>query len=177
MEELNITVKKLTRVNRDIRESEVLLIDQEGEKVGVIETYKALEKAAEANLDLVEIAPTVTPSVCRIMDYGKYRFDKSKKRTAQRKKQKRTHIKEVKFRPGTEVADYNVKIRNATRFLEHGDKVKITLRYRGRELAHHELGINLLKRVQQDLTAYSVVEQQPKFEGRQVIMILSPKKE
>lgn len=164
-------------MNRDIRVPEVLLIDQDGEKVGVLDTHKAQALATEAGLDLVEISPNAEPPVCRIMDYGKYRFDQSKKNTAQRKKQKRVHLKEIKFRPGTDIGDFNVKVRNAVKFLEGGDKVKVTLRFRGRELAHHELGINLLKRVETELIAFGDVEQQPKFEGRQVVMVISPKKD
>ena len=136
---------------------------------------QALELAAEQDMDLVEIAPNAEPPVCRIMDYGKYRFAQAKKSQASKKKQKVTHVKEVKFRPGTEVADYQVKMRNVRRFLEAGDKVKVTLRFRGREMAHQDLGADMLKRVRDDLVDEAVVEQMPKMEGRQMIMILAPK--
>ncbi len=132
--------------------------------------------ADEVGLDLVEIAPNAEPPVCRIMDYGKYRFEQAKKAQAARKKQKVTHVKEVKFRPGTEEADYQVKMRNVRRFIEDGDKVKITLRFRGRELAHQELGTAMLTRIRDSLAEEVVVEQWPKMEGRQMVMLVSPKR-
>jgi translation initiation factor IF-3 len=132
--------------------------------------------AEEAELDLVEIAPTAVPPVCRIMDYGKYKYREAKKRHEAKLKQKQIVVKEVKFRPGTDEGDYKIKLRNLTRFLEEGDKAKITLRYRGREMAHQELGHRLIERVKTDLEAYSTVEQYPKMEGRQLIMVLAPKK-
>jgi translation initiation factor IF-3 len=137
---------------------------------------QALELAAEQDMDLVEIAPNAEPPVCRIMDYGKYRFAQAKKSQASKKKQKVTHVKEVKFRPGTETADYQVKMRNVRRFLDAGDKVKITLRFRGREMAHQELGAEMLKRVRDDLVEEAVVEQMPKMEGRQMTMMINGKK-
>ena len=137
---------------------------------------EALQAAEEKELDLVEIVPTATPPVCRVMDYGIHLFEENKKKHAAKKKQKQIQIKEVKFRPGTDQGDYNVKLRNATRFLEHGDKVKVTLRFRGREMAHQELGSQMLKRIEEDLSELSVVEQFPKMEGRQMIMVLAPKK-
>ena len=137
---------------------------------------EAMELAAEAGLDLVEIAPNAEPPVCRIMDFGKYRFELAKKGQASKKKQKVTHVKEVKFRPGTEVADYQVKMRNVRRFLDAGDKVKVTLRFRGREMAHQELGAEMLKRVRDDLAEEAVVEQMPKMEGRQMTMMINAKK-
>ena len=137
---------------------------------------EAMELAAEAGLDLVEIAPNAEPPVCRIMDFGKYRFELAKKGQASKKKQKVTHVKEVKFRPGTEEADYQVKMRNVRRFLEGGDKVKVTLRFRGREMAHQELGAEMLKRVRDDLVEEAVVEQMPKMEGRQMTMMINAKK-
>jgi len=124
----------------------------------------------------VEISPQAEPPVCKIMDYGKYRFDEQKKRQAARKKQKQTQVKEIKFRPGTDIGDYNIKLRNLTRFLNDGDKVKVTLRFRGREMAHQELGRDLLKRVEGDLSELATVEQFPKMEGRQMIMVMAPKK-
>ena len=137
---------------------------------------QALEMAEAEEMDLVEIAPNAAPPVCRIMDYGKYRFEQAKKGQASKKKQKITHVKEVKFRPGTEVADYQVKMRNVRRFLEAGDKVKVTLRFRGREMAHQELGADMLKRVRDDLGDEAVVEQMPKMEGRQMTMMINGKK-
>ena len=152
------------------------LIDAEGEQVGVITLEQAKERADEAGLDLVEVSPTAEPPVCRIMDYGKFLFEENKKRHAARKKQKQIHVKEVKFRPGTEEGDYQVKLRNLIRFLNNGDKTKVTLRFRGREMAHQELGMKLLKRVEADLADLAVVEQFPKMEGRQMVMVLAPKK-
>jgi translation initiation factor IF-3 len=153
------------------------LIDAEGNQAGVVSIREALAKAQEAALDLVEIAPTAKPPVCRIMDYGKFLFEQNKKRHAAKKKQKQIQVKEIKFRPGTDEGDYQVKLRNLIRFLEEGDKAKITLRFRGRELAHQELGMQLLKRVEQDLVEHGIVEQFPKMEGKQMVMVLSPKKQ
>ena len=143
----------------------------------MVSTAEALKLAQEAGLDLVEISPTVSPPVCRVMDFGKYQYEISKRAQAAKKKQKQTHVKEVKFRPGTDIGDYNVKLRNLIRFLENGDKTKVTLRFRGREMAHQELGLQLLKRVEADLKEYATVEQFPKLEGRQMIMVLQPKRE
>ena len=137
---------------------------------------EALEAAAEAGMDLVEISPTAEPPVCRIMDYGKFRFEENKKRHEARKKQKQIQVKEVKFRPGTEEGDYKVKLRNLTRFLNDGDKTKVTLRFRGREMAHQELGLELLQRVEADLKEISTVEQFPRREGRLMVMVLAPLK-
>lgn len=152
------------------------LVGDDGEQIGIVSIQDALDRAAEAGLDLVEISPQAEPPVCKIMDYGKYRFEEQKKRQAARKKQKQTQVKEVKFRPGTDIGDYNVKLRNLTRFLNDGDKVKVTLRFRGREMAHQELGRDLLKRVENDLAELANVEQFPKMEGRQMIMVMAPKK-
>jgi translation initiation factor IF-3 len=137
---------------------------------------KAIEMAMAQGLDLVEIAPNAEPPVCRIMDFGKYRFEMAKKGQASKKKQKVTHVKEVKFRPGTESADYQVKMRMVRRFLEVGDKVKVTLRFRGREMAHQELGAEMLQRVRDDLADEAIVEQMPKMEGRQMTMMINGKK-
>jgi translation initiation factor IF-3 len=137
---------------------------------------QAQNMADEANLDLVEISPQAEPPVCKVMDYGKYKFEEQKKRQAARKKQKQTQVKEIKFRPGTDIGDYNVKLRNLTKFLTEGDKVKVTLRFRGREMAHQELGRDLLQRVEKDLEELGTVEQYPKMEGRQMVMVLAPKK-
>jgi len=144
--------------------------------LGVMSTSQALTTADEAGLDLVEVSPNAEPPVCRVMDYGKFIFEENKKRQVAKKKQKQTQVKEVKFRPGTEEGDYQVKLRNLTRFLNDGDKAKVTLRFRGREMAHQQLGMNLLKRVAADLDELAQVEQFPKMEGRQMVMVLSPKK-
>lgn len=152
------------------------LIDSEGEQAGVMSLDKAKEMAFEVELDLVEISPNASPPVCRIMDYGKFQFEESKKRKAAKKNQKQIQIKEVKFRPGTEEGDYKVKLRNLSRFLENGDKAKVTLRFRGREMAHQELGMQLLKRVEEDLKELGTVEQFPRMEGRQMVMVIAPKK-
>lgn len=136
----------------------------------------ALQTAQSSNLDLVEVAPNAEPPVCRIMDYGKFVFEQNKKAQSARRKQKQTQIKEVKFRPGTEEGDYQVKLRNLVRFLSHGDKTKVTLRFRGREMAHQELGSQLLRRVQKDLEELGIVEQHPQLEGRQMVMVIAPRK-
>ena len=153
---------------------EVRLIAADGEQVGIVSLEEARNAASEAGLDLVEIVPNSEPPVCRLMDYGKFVFEESKKRQAAKKKQKQTQVKEVKFRPGTDEGDYQVKLRNLIRFLEAGDKAKVTLRFRGREMAHQELGVRLLKRVEEDLADYGTVEQYPKLEGRQMIMVIAP---
>lgn len=163
-------------MNEDITAREVRLIGAEGEQVGIVPIEEALRTAEDAELDLVEIAPTAEPPVCRIMDYGKFKFEESKKQQAARKKQKQIQVKEVKFRPGTDEGDYRVKLRNLVRFLNEGDKAKVTLRFRGREMAHQELGRQLLERVEKDLEEYGTVEQFPRMEGRQMVMVLSPKK-
>lgn len=137
---------------------------------------EALQMAQAAELDLVEVSPTADPPVCRIMDFGKFLFEQNKKAHAAKRKQKQTQIKEVKFRPGTEEGDYQVKLRNLIRFLEEGDKAKVTLRFRGREMAHQEVGRELLARVQQDLALHATVEQNPMMEGRQMVMMFGPKK-
>ncbi len=136
----------------------------------------AIEVAKQEGLDLVEVAPTAEPPVCRIMDFGKYLFEQNKKAQSAKRKQKHVHVKEIKFRPGTDEGDYQIKLRKLVEFLENGDKTKITLRFRGREMAHQELGANLLARVREDLDEYGVVEQMPQMEGRQMIMVMSPKK-
>ena len=151
------------------------MIGAGGEQVGVVSLASANKMAEEAELDLVEIAPTAVPPVCRIMDYGKFKYRESKKAHEAKLKQKQIQVKEVKFRPGTDEGDYKIKLRNLIRFLEEGDKTKVTLRYRGRELAHQEFGIRLLERVRGDLEPYGVVEQWPKMEGRQLVMVLAPK--
>jgi translation initiation factor IF-3 len=154
----------------------VRLIGAEGEQVGVVSLATANKMAEEAGVDLVEIAPTAKPPVCRIMDYGKFKYAEAKKRHEAKLKQRQIQVKEIKFRPGTDEGDYQIKLRNLIRFLEEGDKAKVTLRFRGREMAHQEFGVKLLERVRTDLDPYAVVEQFPKMEGRQMIMVLSPKK-
>lgn len=148
----------------------------EGEQIGIVTLEVAISLADEAEIDLVEIAPTAQPPVCRLMDYGKFRYQESKKRHEAKLKQKQVQIKEVKFRPNTDDGDYNIKLRNLINFLAEGDKVKVTLRFRGREMAHQEFGVRLLERVRNDLEAYAIVEQFPRMEGRQMVMVLSPKK-
>lgn len=152
------------------------MVGPDGEQIGVMGARDALARAQEYGMDLVEIAPQANPPVCRIMDWGKYRFEQSKKQQAARKKQKQIHVKEVKFRPGTDDHDYEVKMRNLRRFIEDGDKVKVTLRFRGREMAHQDLGRSLLERVEKDMADEVVVEQRPRMEGRQMVMMLSAKK-
>ena len=148
----------------------------DGEQAGVVSINEAMELAVEASLDLVEVSPNANPPVCKIMDYGKHVFEAKKQQAASKKKQVRTQVKEMKFRPNTDKGDYEVKLRNLTRFLEHGDKAKVTLRFRGREMAHQELGMALLKRVEVDLEELGTVEQHPKMEGRQLTMVIAPKK-
>lgn len=152
------------------------VVGSDGEQIGVMGIRDALGRAEEEGLDLVEIAPQADPPVCRIMDWGKFRFEQSKKAQAARKKQKQIQIKEVKFRPNTDEHDYDVKMRNLRRFIEEGNKVKVTLRFRGREMAHQDLGRDLLKRVEDDMIDEVTVEQRPRMEGRQMVMMLSPKK-
>lgn len=156
--------------------NEVRLIDAEGAQRGVVSIYEARKISEEAGLDLVEVSPEAKPPVCRVMDYGKYKFQMSKRKAAAKKKQKQIQIKEIKLRPATEEADYQVKVRSIMKFLEAGDKAKITVRFRGREMAHPELGMELLQRMMAELTDVSSVEQHPKFEGRQIVMVLGPKK-
>jgi translation initiation factor IF-3 len=163
-------------INEAVEASEVLLIGADGEQVGVVPTSEALTIAQDASLDLVQIAGDSKPVVCKVMDYGKHLFDIKKKRAASKKKQKQTQIKEMKFRPGTEDGDYQVKLRNLTRFLEAGDQTKVTLRFRGREMAHQELGMELLKRSAFHLAELGAVEQFPKMEGRQMTMVIAPKR-
>lgn len=163
------------RVNEDIRLREIQLIDQNGTNHGVIDTPTAMKMAQEAGLDLVEISPNTSPPVCKILDYGKYKFQAQKKAAEARKKQKVVEIKEIKLRPMIDDHDYDVKMKAMKRFFEEGDKVKVTLRYRGREMAHQELGTKLLDRVKTDVAELAKVEQDAKFEGRQVVMVLAPR--
>ncbi|WP_375152953.1 MULTISPECIES: translation initiation factor IF-3 [Vibrio] len=156
---------------------EVRLTGADGESVGVVSISEALEAAVEAGMDLVEISPNAEPPVCRVMDYGKFLFEKSKAAKEQKKKQKQVQIKEIKFRPGTDIGDYQVKLRNLTGFLEEGNKVKVTIRFRGREMAHQEIGVDVLNRLKEDTADIAVVESFPsRIEARQMIMMLAPKK-
>lgn len=167
--------KKGPRVNSDIEEDEVRLIDETGENHGAVATDKAITMAKAAGLDLVEISPNATPPVCKILDYGKYKYEAQKKASLARKKQKTVDVKEIKLRPGIEKHDYDVKMRSIDKFLTAGDKVKVTLRYRGREMAHQEIGMEVLNRVREQFADVTKIEQMPKMEGRQMIMIIAPK--
>ncbi|WP_081775105.1 translation initiation factor IF-3 [Methylobacillus glycogenes] len=171
-----IAQDKEVRINGDITAPQIRLVGVEGEPLGIVTLNEAFAKAEEADIDLVEIAPQASPPVCRLMDYGKFKYAESKRQHEARLKQKQVQVKEVKFRPGTDDGDYQVKLRNLIRFLSEGDKAKITLRFRGREITHQELGLALLKRVEADLAEHAVVEQFPKMEGRQMVMVLSPQK-
>ncbi|MGA0610952.1 translation initiation factor IF-3 [Caldimonas sp. KR1-144] len=164
------------RLNREIMAPEVRLNGPDNEPLGIVSIQEALRLAGEADVDLVEISATANPPVCRLMDYGKFKYQEQKRAAEAKAKQHVIEIKEVKFRPGTDEGDYQIKLRNLRRFLEEGDKGKVTLRFRGREITHQELGMRLLERVRDDLTEVSVVENMPKLEGRQMIMVLAPKK-
>jgi translation initiation factor IF-3 len=162
-------------VNERIDAREILLIDEKGQKVGVMSPKQALAMAEQAGLDLVEISPGTQPPVCKILDYGKYKYQAQKKANEARKKQKVIEIKEIKIRPNIDTHDYSVKMKAIRRFFEEGDKVKVTLRFRGREMAHQELGFELLQQVKTDTAEIAKVESEPRFEGRQVVMVLAPK--
>ncbi|MHB8494646.1 MAG: translation initiation factor IF-3 [Casimicrobiaceae bacterium] len=168
--------KQHQRLNGEINAPEIRLVGVEGEQLGIVPLAEALAKAEAAELDLVEIAPMAVPPVCRIMDYGKFKYREAKKQHEAKLKLKQIQVKEVKFRPGTDEGDYRIKLRNLTRFLGEGDKAKVTLRFRGREMAHQEFGVRLLERIRGDLEPYAVVEQFPRLEGRQMVMLLAPKK-
>ncbi|WP_232796453.1 translation initiation factor IF-3 [Roseovarius salinarum] len=161
-------------MNGRIRAPEIRLIGPDGENVGVVPPARGMEMAEDAGLDLVEISPNATPPVCKIMDFGKYKYEQQKRESEAKKKQKVIEVKEVKFRPNTDTHDYDVKMRNVMKFLENGDKVKVTLRFRGREMAHQDLGRELLQRVAEDVKEIGKVENMPKMEGRQMIMIIAP---
>ncbi|MDX1490496.1 MAG: translation initiation factor IF-3 [Pseudohongiellaceae bacterium] len=163
-------------INDNIDATEVRLVLANGEQGGIVSIEEARAAASEVKLDLVLIAPDAEPPVCKIMDYGKHIFDLKKQKVANKKKQRKTTVKEIKFRPGTEEGDYQVKLRNLTRFLNDGDKAKVSLRFRGRELAHQHLGLELVKRIAADLEDIGTVEQEPKMEGRQIVMVLAPVK-
>jgi len=168
-------VKSGPRYNDMIQTETVRVIDETGENIGVLKTREAIERAADVGLDLVEVSPNANPPVCKFLDVGKYRYEAQKKANAQRKTQKTQEIKEVKMRPNIDTHDYDVKMRNVNKFIDNGDKVKVTLRFRGRELAHQQLGMNLLKRVQADVEEIAKVESYPRMEGRQMLMVLAPK--
>ncbi|HEY3432285.1 MAG TPA: translation initiation factor IF-3 [Rhodocyclaceae bacterium] len=168
--------EKTQRVNDEITTPEIRLVGVEGEQLGIVPIRQALVMAEEAELDLVEIAPMAKPPVCKIMDFGKFKYQESKRAHEAKLKQKQVQVKEVKFRPGTDENDYQIKLRNVTKFLGEGDKAKITLRFRGREMAHQEIGMRVLERIKADLEEVALVEQFPKMEGRQLIMVLSPSK-
>ena len=177
MEDRNISVqteKKQARINDEITAKSIRLIDAEGEPVGIVPMHEAQLKAQDAGLDLVEIAPNAEPPVCRIMDYGKYLFEINKKQSHQKKKTKQQQLKEVKFRPSTDVGDFQIKLRKISAFLEEGCKVKITVRFKGREIMHHELGLDLLRRVEQALGETASIDSTPKSEGKQITMVVSP---
>lgn len=163
-------------MNDEIEVPQVRLIGASGEQVGIVSRDAALAQASGLGLDLVLIAPDAAPPVCKIMDYGKHLFEQKKVKAAQKKKQKQIQVKEMKFRPGTEEGDYQVKLRNLTRFLTEGDKAKVSLRFRGREMVHPEIGMKLMTRIAEDLEPFGAVESEPKFEGRQVIMVIAPKR-
>ena len=163
-------------MNQQISASKVRLISESGEQLGIVAIEEAMKKASAASLDLVQLANDSEHPVCKLMDYGKHLFDKKKQKSASKKKQKRTQIKEIKFRPGTEENDYQIKLKSITRFIQDGDKAKITMRFRGREMMHQDLGLELLKRIENDLSDQAVVEQEPQSEGRQLVMVMSPAK-
>ncbi|QRN41531.1 MAG: translation initiation factor IF-3 [Neisseriaceae bacterium] len=171
-----IAQEKKTRINDEITVTNVRLIDQNGQQVGIVPISSALNTAYDAGLDLVEISPTAKPPVCRIIDFGKFKYEQAKKMDEAKKKQKQIQIKEIKFRPSTDEGDYIVKLRNIRRFINDGNKVKVTLRFRGREMAHQQLGLQLLDRVKDDLQNEITVEQYPKLEGRQMVMMIAPQK-
>ncbi|MGD2129613.1 MAG: translation initiation factor IF-3 [Lysobacterales bacterium] len=171
-----MAANKETRRNEAITAPQVRVIGSDGDQAGIMNINAALEMAEEEGMDLVEIAPNGEPPVCRIMDYGKFKFEQAKKASQAKKKQKLIQVKEVKFRPGTEEADYQVKMRNVRRFLDEGDKVKLTLRFRGREMAHRELGAAMLERIETELGEDITVEQRPRMEGRQMVMMIAPRK-
>jgi len=168
--------KSSLRLNGEINVPEVRLVGEEGEQLGIVPTRQAIAMAEENGVDLVEIAPQAKPPVARLMDYGKFKYQEAKKAHEAKLKQKQIQVKEVKFRPGTDENDYQIKLRNMQRFLQEGDKVKVTLRFRGREMAHQEFGVRQLERIKADLEALGSVEQFPKLEGRQMVMVLAPQK-
>jgi translation initiation factor IF-3 len=175
-EDTHIASPKRVRRNEEIEAPKVRVIDSAGSQAGVMSLAEALEVAKAEGLDLVEVSPMADPPVCRVMDFGKYLFELNKKAQTAKRKQKQVHVKEIKFRPGTDEGDYKIKLRKLIEFLQSGDKTKVTLRFRGREMAHQELGAKLLARVRDDLDEIGTVEQMPQLEGRQMVMVMAPKK-
>ena len=173
---IRIAQDRAQRINGEITAPEIRLVGEDSEQLGIVTLADARARAEAAELDLVEIAPMAKPPVCRIMDYGKFKYREAKKQHEAKLKLKQIQVKEVKFRPGTDEGDYKIKLRNLTRFLSEGDKAKVTMRFRGREMAHQEFGVRLLERIRNDLEAVSLVEQFPRLEGRQMVMLLAPKK-
>ncbi len=176
LEKRTIAQEKTQRLNEEITAPEVRLVGIEGEQLGIVPVRQALALAEEAGVDLVEIAPLAAPPVCKIMDFGKFKYQEAKRAHDAKLKQKQIQVKEVKFRPGTDDNDYSIKLRNLIKFLQEGDKAKITLRFRGREMAHQEFGIRMLERIKADLEEVGTVEQFPKMEGRQLVMVIAPTK-
>jgi translation initiation factor IF-3 len=173
---LAIAQEREARINGEITAREIRLQGTDGEQLGIVSLREAMALAEEKDVDLVEISPNATPPVCRLMDFGKFKYEQAKKRHEAKLKQKQVQVKEIKFRPGTDEGDYQVKLRNLIRFLAEGDKAKITLRFRGREMAHQNIGLDLLRRVEADLAEVGTVEQFPRLEGRQMVMMIAPKK-
>lgn len=171
-----IALDRSQRINGEINAPQVRLVGEQGEQLGIVAVVDALRMAEEQNVDLVEIAPLAVPPVCKLMDYGKFRYREQKKAHEAKLKQKQIQVKEIKFRPGTDEGDYKIKLGKLLQFLDDGDKAKVTLRFRGREMAHQEFGVRLLERVKADLQGVGLVEQFPKLEGRQLVMVLAPKK-
>jgi translation initiation factor IF-3 len=171
-----IALERSQRINGEITAPQLRLVGDDGEQFGIVAVADALRMAEERNVDLVEIAPLAVPPVCKLMDYGKFRYREQKKAHEAKLKQKQIQVKEIKFRPGTDEGDYKIKVGKLIQFLDEGDKAKVTLRFRGREMAHQEFGVRLLERVRKDLEAHAVIEQFPRLEGRQMVMVLAPKK-
>ncbi|UOF94148.1 MAG: translation initiation factor IF-3 [Bordetella sp.] len=171
-----MVTEKSNRINGEIRVPEVRLINLNGEQLGIVKISDAIQLSEQNSVDLVEIAPNASPPVCRLMDYGKFKYQEKKRLSEARSKQKIIQVKEVKFRPATDEGDYKVKLRNLRRFLDEGDKAKVTLRFRGREMAHQEFGTRILERIRDDLSEFAVIEEMPKLEGKQMVMVLSPRK-
>ena len=171
-----IALERSQRINGEITAPQLRLVAENGDQLGIVAVADALKMAEEQNVDLVEIAPLAVPPVCKLMDYGKFRYREQKKAHEAKLKQKQIQVKEIKFRPGTDEGDYKIKVGKLIQFLDEGDKAKVTLRFRGREMAHQEFGVRLLERIRGDLEPYSVVEQFPRLEGRQMVMLLAPKK-
>ncbi|MEK6244936.1 MAG: translation initiation factor IF-3 [Pseudomonadota bacterium] len=171
-----MALERSQRINGEITSPQLRLVAENGDQLGIVAVADALKMAEEQNVDLVEIAPLAVPPVCKLMDYGKFRYREQKKAHEAKLKQKQIQVKEIKFRPGTDDGDYKIKVGKLVQFLEEGDKAKVTLRFRGREMAHQEFGVRLLERVKKDLESVAIIEQFPRLEGRQMVMVLAPKK-